>query len=478
MRNESRNSRPKLSVVLVVIGLLAIACGGDQQGSTESASPNPSTEEVVSSSGAVSEPDESVSSSTAPPTSATPVPSTSLPEPIDEFDDFTDPETLERLWGVVFDRSPEGLATDAQIAQMQELGIGYAKFWVPWNETEPELAAYNATSSEFGIAGDSQPTELTRDLLAANPEWIEEYAFPERPDSRFHDLIDWSRLDAQVDQLVAAGITPLPLIADATTAPWITDVDGRAKIAPEPLDFRGETGPGNTFTGVGTEAYLAHVELYAAAASRRYSESPNRITWWNLENELNLAHLHVQVFGWRTGDVWLDDAFRTELLETLSRGLKLGSPNALATHNVSFHDPNWAEDLVRYAGSLDALGLGGYPNYLSPVPLNTEMLIDAVETASTLGKQLGKPVFVLETGNPSGPVSGGWNEELQAEYVSIAPVDALNAGAAGYIHFLLNDRDWDNPEGDLQQVEIHWGLVRVDGTYKSSFENFRDVISE
>jgi endo-1,4-beta-mannosidase len=110
--------------------------------------------------------------------------------------------------------------------------------------------------------------------------------------------------------------------------------------------------------------------------------------------------------------------------------------------------------------------------------LNTEMLIDAVETASTLGKQLGKPVFVLETGNPSGPVSGGWNEELQAEYVSIAPVDALNAGAAGYIHFLLNDRDWDNPEGDLQQVEIHWGLVRVDGTYKSSFENFRDVISE
>ena len=122
MRNESRNSRPKLSVVLVVIGLLAIACGGDQQGSTESASPNPNTEEVVSSSGAVSEPDESVSSSTAPPTSATPVPSTSLPEPIDEFDDFddfADPETLERLWGVVFDRSPEGLATDAQIAQMQ-----------------------------------------------------------------------------------------------------------------------------------------------------------------------------------------------------------------------------------------------------------------------------------------------------------------------------------------------------------------------
>jgi hypothetical protein len=30
----------------------------------------------------------------------------------------------------VFDRT-QGLASDAQMAQMQELGVGYAKFWVP-----------------------------------------------------------------------------------------------------------------------------------------------------------------------------------------------------------------------------------------------------------------------------------------------------------------------------------------------------------
>ncbi|MFT5201664.1 MAG: hypothetical protein ACI9C1_001042 [Candidatus Aldehydirespiratoraceae bacterium] len=475
MRNRRPTPWTKLSVGLIVVGLLATSCSGDddQEGSVESATPSSSAQQADAASEAATESDGSEGESEATPTSAAP----EAPSP-DAGGDNNDADPLEPLWGVVFDRSPEGLATDAQIAQMQELGIGYAKFWVAWNETEQALAAYNATSGEFGIAGDNQPTDLTRELLTANPGWIEEYAFPERPDSRFHDLIDWSRLDAQVDQLVAAGIAPLPLIADATTAPRIPDPDGPAKIAPEPLDFRGETGPGNTYAGVGTEAYLAHVELYAAAAARRYSESPRQITWWNLENELNFAHLHVQIFGWRTGDAWLDDAFRTELLETLSQGIKLGSPNARATHNVNFHDPNWAEDLARYADSLDALGLGGYPNYVSPLPLNTEMLTDAVETAFALGEQLGKPVFVLETGNPSGPVGGGWNEELQSEYVSIAPVDALNAGATGYFHFLLNDRDWDNPEGDLQQVEIYWGLVRVDGTYKPSFEDFQDVIAE
>ena len=392
--------------------------------------------------------------------------------------DSNDDGVLEPFWGVVLDSFSHEVPTDTQIAQMQELGVDYAKFWVFWTDTEPELAAYNARLDEFGVAGDDQPTDLTRDLLTANPGWIEEYAFPGSDGSRFRDLIDWSRLDAQVDQLVAAGISPLPLIADAPSAPKIPDPDGPATIAPEPLDFRGQSGAGDRFAGIGREAYLAHVKLYAAAAARRYSQSPRRVTWWNLENELNFAHLHVKIFGWRTGDAWLDDAFRTELLATLSRGIKLGSPNARATHNVNIHDPNWADDLARYAGDLDALGLGAYPNYLFPRPLLTALLINAVETASALGEELGKPVFVLETGYPSGPASGGWDEELQAEYLSTASVDSMNAGAVGYIHFLLTDRDWDIPEGTLQQVEIHWGLVRVDGTYKPSFAAFRDVIAE
>ncbi|MFT6366370.1 MAG: hypothetical protein ACJARI_001819 [Bacteroidia bacterium] len=30
----------------------------------------------------------------------------------------------------------------------------------------------------------------------------------------------------------------------------------------------------------------------------------------------------------------------------------------------------------------------------------------------------------------------------------------------------------------MTQVEIHWGLVRVDGTYKPSFEAFKAVIAD
>ena len=106
------------------------------------------------------------------------------------------------------------------------------------------------------------------------------------------------------------------------------------------------------------------------------------------------------------------------------------------------------------------------------------MLIDAVKTAANLGAMLGKPLFVLETSYPSGPASGGWNEELQTEYVSTASIESMNAGATGYIHFLLNDRDWDFPEGEVTQVENYWGLVRLDGTYKPSFEAFRNVIAD
>jgi hypothetical protein len=239
---------------------------------------------------------------------------------------------------------------------------------------------------EFGVAGDNRPTDLTRDMLSANPEWIEDYAFPERPGSLFHDLVDWSRLDAVVDQLVAVGIVPLPLIGDAPAAPKISGPEGPATIAPQQLSYRAQE-----YTGIGREAYLAHLELHAAAASRRYSQSPERVTWWNIENELNITYVHL-VVGWRVGDAWLEEAFRNEVPASLSRGIKLGSPNARATHNVNacLFDPNWTDSLARYAEYLDAVGLGCNPNYLSPEPLQSDLLIDAVKTASALGGGTGQ----------------------------------------------------------------------------------------
>ena len=70
------------------------------------------------------------------------------------------------------------------------------------------------------------------------------------------------------------------------------------------------------------------------------------------------------------------------MLATLYRGLKLGSPDARATHNVNPIGPNWADDLASYAEHLDAIGIGAYPNYVSPRPLQTEVLIAGVEAAA------------------------------------------------------------------------------------------------
>jgi hypothetical protein len=44
------------------------------------------------------------------------------------------------MMGVALDSIPSGLANDARIEQMQELGVGYAKYWLGWNRTEPALA--------------------------------------------------------------------------------------------------------------------------------------------------------------------------------------------------------------------------------------------------------------------------------------------------------------------------------------------------
>ncbi len=376
------------------------------------------------------------------------------------------------MWGVVLDSWPHGLVAAAQIDQMRELGVGYAKYWLGWNLTEPKLAAYNAAQDTFGVAGNNQPTDLTRALVADHPEWVDQYAFPERPDSPFHGLIDWSSVDAKVDQLHAVGITPFPTIGDATSAPGLSVSGGMGKVAPEALQFVTQG-----YVGIGREAYLAHIELYVAGAARRYSE-PGNVTWWNLENELNITGLHATVFGWRNGFAWLDATFHTELIATLARGMKRGSTAARGTHNVSPLDPNWQYVMTDFAPHLDALGFGSYPNYLFPFPMLTNQLIDAVKWASTLGKKLGKPVFVMETGYASGPESIGWNEQLQAEYVSTAPVEAIKAGASAYFHFMLNDRpDWNVPDTELMRVEGHYGLVRLDGTHKPSFAAFQQIIA-
>lgn len=366
------------------------------------------------------------------------------------------------LWGIVFAPEANGRNVDAQVRDMREAGANAAKFWFEWSRVEPIAVTYGD-----GFVPASPGKYLTREEVRASPALIREYAEPSH--GRFHGLIDWTYYDSLIGQLNRAGLTPVPLIADATTAPFMQG--NTLRIAPEPAGWTNTepTPQSPGYIGIGREEYLGHLLLFVAAAARRYSRGDLNVSLWNTENELNWTYVHVLVAKWRKGDAWLDDSFLLDLLATLYEGVHLGNPDARATMNLNISDPDWMADARRYAPFMDVIGLGAYPNYLFGMPILDQQVTDAVDAAT----RLGKPVMVLETGYPSGPVGLDWSAENQANYLQAAIRGAYDRGAAGYFHFKLDDEA--APRDAIQQVENHWGLVDVRGDRKPSFFAFLEA---
>lgn len=373
-----------------------------------------------------------------------------------------EPGRMPMMFGVVFTPEVNGRELNAQIQDLKDLGVDFAKFWLDWREIEPVLAFH-----------------LSWEDFSTHPEIIDEYAFPEKPGSRFKGQLNYSRTDRLIQELNSAGISPIPLIADGAMSPGVSSSTPEQRIAPEQIGFSCQTrvaGETRTYVGIGREQYLAQVYLLSAGLARRYSHPGMMVEWWNTENELNWTYIHTSVAGWRCGKAWSDKQFLTDLLHTLYLGVKMGNPQAKATMNVNIHDPNWLNDLKLWSRDMDALGLGAYPNYLFAIPKMDWILTDAVRKA--VARASGKPVFILETGYPSGPKNLGWNEKLQAEYISESISGAVKNRANAYIYFKLDDTDLKISPVNLQKVENHWGLVRLNGTRKPAFFAYQDAVKK
>lgn len=390
-----------------------------------------------------------------------------------------EPAGNEIMFGVVFTPEVNGRKLASQVQDLKELGVSCAKFWLDWNQVEPKLAAFDSVSGKFGKAPDGKGSDLSLEFLRDHPQLVEEYAFPERPGSNFHGLLDWSLPDRLVKELNAAGIAPLPLIGDGAATPAWPEPASQDRVSPEPLGRRCSTkvaGETRYYRGIGREPYLAHVYLMAAGMARRYAKDPDRILWWNTENELNWAYIHTTVAGWRCGKEWSDRQFLAELLAALYQGIKAGNPEARSAMNLNIHDPKWVLDLKNFAPEMDGIGLGAYPNYLFAWPVLDGLLNSAVGKA--VRRSQGKPVLVLETGYPAGPKFMGWNENLQARYVRDSVRGAVGQGAKAYIYFKLDDTDLAISAASLQRVENHWGLVRLDGSRKPAFQAYQKAIAD
>ena len=364
-------------------------------------------------------------------------------------------------WGVVFNPGQRNLPE--QIGNLDDLGVNYGRFWLDWSKIQALAFRFNPATQKLVWENNSAYFYPSLESIVGSSDLIDEYA----------GHITWTEFDTFVQNLRQAEVAPLPLIADATTAPFAPGT--RARIAPEDEGWTGSAcilGACVDYAGIGRDAYLAQAYLHAAALARRYRD---RIGIWNLENELNWAYVHTGVAGWRVGSAWSDPEFCRRLLKTLADGIKAGNPSALVTMNFNIHDPAYLQKIGDWADPLDLIGIGAYPNYLFATPIMSSLLSSAIQNVKAITN---KPVLVLETGYPSGPAAKGYSETNQVQYLNESTRATLENAGSGYFYFHLEDPPGTPGPGDLQAVEYYWGLTCPDGTTKPAYGEFKSLIAD
>jgi hypothetical protein len=379
------------------------------------------------------------------------------------------------------------------IAIAHEIGASYVRPTLSWRTVEPTLVAEG----------------LTLDAVRSDPDGIAQWAATR----------DWSSFDHRLDEFANAGLVSIPIVGHGYT-PTLPLLAGEP-AAPDVL---------------GREEYLARQYRFTRAVVERYDgdgvdDAPSglRIPLWQTENELNQAFF-TAIFGWRypaTLDAfqssWVDWDYVTQILETLRLAVKDADPTALTTMNFhtdvhpglneSFGMPGWIQSIRLWRDQMDVVSFDSYPNYYDSTPPDGNAVGEAAEIV--IARACGRPVIVMETGYPTGPAEGGYDEAKQAQFIRDAFDSTVAAGVRGFLLFggrtsethtatitpydleqiallggFLENGDanallayaFDNLAyvqnqlaGVVQAVEGYWGLYRADGSEKLSLQVMRDI---
>jgi hypothetical protein len=314
------------------------------------------------------------------------------------------------------------------------------------------------------IEAQCKRASMTRSEISSY--WINRYAFPENYSdwqsfSHFYKP-DWSVYDLLVDKLDNNNINIFAVICN-----------GDYKQMPL---YNGEgIYPGSA--EIDNESYMAHAKLHAAGVALRYKD---KIQYYQAENELNAAGLQVYPWLARKGyDAWNDWDFQTELLRTISDGIKYSDNTSLISTNFVVIGCDWHSHVDDWtsgsnADILDIVGVDVYSNYLYGWPVDDHSVGGCVEEAYQNSN--GKPVIVSETGYPTQPWYLGYNESRQAYYVKENMEDAWDKGAKGFFYYRLITKESSSSGGFPQ--ESYWGFVRKNDTYKPALNEFHDKTIE
>lgn len=379
------------------------------------------------------------------------------------------------------------------IAIAHEVGARYLRPTLSWRTVEPTVVAEG----------------LTLDAVRSDPEGIRQWAATR----------DWSSFDQRLDEIADAGLVPVPIIGHGYT-PTLPLLEG-VPAAPDVL---------------GREEYLARQYRFVRSVVERYDgdgidDAPSglRIELWQTENELNQAFF-TAIFGWRHpavlgafGSAWQDWGYVTRILETLRLAVKDADPTALTTMNFhtdvhpglneAFANPGWIESIRHWRGLMDVVSFDAYPNYYRSTPPNGNAVGE--RAAIVKARACGRPVVVMETGYPTGPSEGGYDEAKQAQFIRDAFDSSVAAGVRGFFLFgartsethgvTITSYDLEQIDllagffetgdanallqyafanlsyvqnqlaGVVQAVEGYWGLYRADGSEKAALQVMRDI---
>jgi hypothetical protein len=215
------------------------------------------------------------------------------------------------------------------------------------------------------------------------------------------------------------------------------------------------------------DAYVKELAPFWAEIVSHYKGS---VDIWQIENEPNWWKEHLAV-NWRSGLIWLEPGAEEKIIGTLYNVVREENPKAKIVINIEAdrHPVN----LEFYAKYCDIMALDFYPAYAHPHRTTSAGEIKIV--SEDVKRQVGKPLIIAETGQPSGPHILGYNEERQAQYIRSACEEAFSSDAIDALCiWRLSDSYWRS----FPMQENYFGLLTKDMESKPAWSEYVNQIKD
>ncbi|MBI4645885.1 MAG: hypothetical protein HY738_04630 [Bacteroidia bacterium] len=325
------------------------------------------------------------------------------------------------------------------VAALTELGITWHAPFLKWSDVEPVITQKDLTVSQVTSA------------------MIDQYIASH----------DWSKFDNVVNTIVQNNWKPFPVIGQLFTS-TVPQWQGKP-IVPDIVDAT-DNPAGIPVSVVGRDNFLGHIYLHLRAVVRRYKD---KVDYWMIDPEINQAALFRLFGGWKVGKGWEDWNWVTQVVQTLSKGIKdedsyayvclpfnTDQPPAVTFYYA--HSPflgggdvtvkDWPDAITDWLPYIDIVGIDFFESQGNPNENCYQRIKDRVTTAVT--KAAGKPVVITSIGCPSGSSALSWSEAKQNTYISQAFSASVDAGAAGFFYFEIKTAESSGVVITPQDIDI------------------------